>query len=154
KTRELSACIPRFQAAVEAGDTAAATRIHAEIDALVAEVGKIPDALHAALAPVREREAELQRWLHWSNNRRRKAICAEIETLSGAHPDALSTRLRELRDEWQRLSASTTAPPPLEQRFHHLSNRLMRSARPYFDKRDQMRRAHGDDVKRVLERAD
>jgi exonuclease SbcC len=154
KTRELSACIPRFQAAVDAGDTAAAANVHAQIDALLAEIGKIPDALHAALAPVREREAELQRWLHWSNNRRRKAICAEIETLSGAHPDALATRLRELREEWQRLSTSTAAPPPLEQRFQHLSNRLLRTARPYFDKRDEVRRAHSEDVKRVLERAD
>src|SRR6201999_521736 len=109
--------------------------------------------LHAALAPVREREAELQRWLHWSNNRRRKAICAEIETLSGTHPDALSTRLRELREEWQRLSASTSAPPALEQRFQHLSNRLLRTARPYFDKRDEVRRAHSEEVKRVIEKA-
>lgn len=154
KTRELSACIPRFQAAVDAGDTAGAAKIHAEIDALVADIGKVPDALHTALAPVREREAELQRWLHWSNNRRRKAICTEIETLSGAHPDALSTRLREFREEWQRLYASTPAPPALEQRFQSLSNRLLRSARPYFDKRDEVRRAHGDEVKRVLERAD
>ena len=154
KTRELSECIPRFQAAVDAGDTANAAKIHAQIDALVADIGKVPNALHAALAPVREREAELQRWLHWSNNRRRKAICAEIETLSGAHPDALSTRLRELREEWQRLSSSTPAPPALEQRFQFLSNRLLRNARPYFDKRDEVRRAHGDEVKRVLERAD
>jgi exonuclease SbcC len=153
-TRALSTCIPRFQAAVDAGDTASAAKIHAEIDTLVAEIGKVPDALYAALAPVREREAELQRWLHWSNNRRRKAICTDIETLSGAHPDALSTRLRELREEWQRLSASTTAPPALEQRFHSLSNRLLRNARPYFDKRDEVRRVHGDEVKRVLERAD
>jgi hypothetical protein len=154
KMQELSACIPRFQTAVDAGDTAAAAKIHAEIDALVAEIGKIPGPLHAALAPVREREAELQRWLQWSNNRRRKAICAEVETLSGTHPDALSTRMRELREEWQRLSASTAAPAPLEQRFQNLSHRLMRSARPYFDKRDEVRRAHSDDVKRVLERAD
>jgi hypothetical protein len=154
KMRELSACIPRFQAAVDSGDTAGAARIHAEIDALIGDIGKVPAALHAALAPVREREAELQRWLHWSNNRRRKAICAEIETLSGTHPDALSTRLRELREEWQRLSASTAAPPALEQRFQNLSNRLLRSARPYFDKRDEVRRTHSDEVKRVLERAD
>ncbi len=154
KLRELAACVPRFQAAVDAGDTAGAAKVHAEIDALVADIGKVPDALHAALAPVREREAELQRWLNWSNNRRRKAICAEIETLSGAHPDALATRLRELREEWQRLSASTPAPPALEQRFQNLSNRLLRNARPYFDKRDEVRRAHGDEVKRVLERAD
>jgi hypothetical protein len=154
KTRELSACIPRFQAAVDAGDTASAARIHAEIDALVKDIGKIPPALQVALVPVREREAELQRWLHWSNNRRRKAICAEIESLSGAHPDALSTRLREFREEWQRLSVSTPAPQALEQRFQNLSNRLLRTARPYFDKRDQVRRAHSDEVKRVLERAD
>ncbi len=119
KKRELSACIPRFQAAVDAGDTAGAAKIHAEIDALVADIGKIPDPLYAALAPVRDRVAELQRWQHWSNNRRRKAICADIETLSGAHPDALATRLRELREEWQRLSASTAAPPALEQRFQN-----------------------------------
>ena len=154
KTRELQACIARFQAAVDAGDTAQAAKIHAGIDTLVADIEHLPPALHAALAPLREREAELQRWLHWSNNRRRKAICAEIETLSGTHPDALSNRLRELREEWQRLSTSTAAPPALEQRFHGLSHRLLRTARPYFDKREAVRRSHSEEVKQLLARAD
>ena len=33
------------------------------------------------------------------------------------HPDALATRLRELREEWQRLSGASNAPQALEQRF-------------------------------------
>jgi DNA repair protein SbcC/Rad50 len=154
QTRALSACITRFEAAVESGDTAGAAKIHAEIDALVAEIGAMPAPLHSELAPIRERESELQRWLNWSNNRRRKAICGEIEKLSAAHPDAMANRLRELRDEWTRLSALTPAPQALEQRFQNLSNRLLRSARPYFDKRDEVRRTHSDEVNRVLARAD
>ncbi len=154
KARELHACIARFQAAVDGGDTAQAAQVHAEIDSLVADIEHLPPALHAALAPLREREAELQRWLHWSNNRRRKAICVEIESLSGTHPDALSNRLRELREEWLRLSTSTAAPPALEQRFQGLSNRLLRTARPYFDRREAVRRTHSDEVKQLLIRAD
>ncbi|HEX4479417.1 MAG TPA: DUF349 domain-containing protein [Rudaea sp.] len=154
KTRELSECVARFQSAVDSGDTAAAAKAHAEIDSLVAGIGTLPASLRSTLAPVRERESELQRWLHWSNNRRRKAICGEIETLSGAHPDALATRVRELRDEWQRLSTSTPAPAALEQRFQHVSNRLLRTARPYFEKREEVRRTHGDEMNALLGRAD
>ncbi len=154
KTRDLSACIARFQVAVESGDTIAAANIHVEIDALVAEIGAVPASLRSTLAPARERESELQRWLHWSNNRRRKAICSEIEALSGSHPDALATRVRELRDEWQRLSASTAAPAALEQRFQHVANRLLRVARPYFEKREEVRRTHSDEMNVLLGRAD
>ena len=151
----LSATIAQYEAAVDAGDSANAIRIRADVDALAAAISDLPRSIQKTLVPLHDRSAELQRWSQWSNGQRRKAICDEIESLSSAlHPDALATRVREFRDEWQRLAGLSPAPEALERRFQGLSNRLLKTTRPYFNKRDEVRRTHSDAVAQLLTRAE
>ncbi|MEP6485354.1 MAG: DUF349 domain-containing protein [Rudaea sp.] len=153
--RALNESIVRYESAIDAGDSTNANRIGGEIDSLVTSIPDLPGSMQKALAPLHDRCAELQRWSQWSNNQRRKAICEEIEALPPSlHPDALATRIREFRDEWQRLAQLSQAPEALERRFQGLANRLYKSTRPYFDKRDEMRRTHGDGVTQLLGRAE
>ena len=155
RIRELSDVLPSYQAAIDAGDSAATIRLRKRIDAMADSVGDLPPSLRDAIAPLHDRATELQRWLHWSANQRRKAICAEIESLPPAiHPDALASRIREFRDEWQKLSAASAAPEALEKRFQALSHRLLKTTRSYFDKRDELRRSQSEALHQLLTRAD
>ena len=156
---ELEEMIDRFSATIDAGDSAAARAIRPAIDRLAAAVGSLPAALERRIAPLHARYADMERWLHWSTHKRRAAICDELVALpdTGLHPDALATRVRELRDEWQRLDAAesgTTGTIALTRRFHALCHRALRPAKPYFERRDERRRAHTEAVHALLARAD
>lgn len=155
KIHALEEALPSYTAALEAGDSAQSQLLRARVEAMTTAIGKLPAALEQAVSALHARAAELLRWLAWSNNERRKAICAEIESLSPTiHPDALATRIRELRDEWQRLSSASKPPETLERRFQSLCSRSFKSARPYFDKRDEVRKEHGASLQQLLARAD
>ncbi len=160
RQRELEALLPEYQAALDAGDSARAQDLKQRIDALVAAIGILPGALERRLAPLNERQAELARWLMWSQRQRRRALCADIEALlgSGLHPDAIANRVHEARAEWQRLDARegrAAAQPPtgLDRRFHAACQRALRTTRPYFEKRDALRHARTEAVHALLDRA-
>ena len=55
---------------------------------------------------------ELREWLHWSNNKIRKRLIAEMEVLPAAdlHPDALLDRVKSLQMEWKTLEQSEQIP--------------------------------------------
>ncbi len=155
KLQALTKLLPDYIAAVDAGDSAQSQIVRARIDTLTTSIGKLPASLDHDLAALHARASELLRWLMWSNNERRKAICAEIEALPPAiHPDALATRIRELRDEWQKLSTASKPPETLERRFQSLCNRILKTTRPYFTKRDEVRKEHGAALQQVVARAD
>jgi hypothetical protein len=153
--------ISAYEEKVDAGDTAAAQALHAQLALLCAEAGKLPAALEHRLAPLHARFAELRRWQHWSNQRRRRALCDEIEKLSTArmHPDAVANRVREAREEWQRLDAMEGGEAPateasgLARRFHGVSQRALKPAHAYFEKRDAVRDAHRGEFEALLTRA-
>ncbi len=155
KVRALEEMLPSYATALDAGDSAQSQTLRARIEALAKSIGKLPAALEHGVSALHVRAAELLRWLAWSNNERRKAICAEIEALPPTiHPDALATRVRELRDEWQKLSGASKPPEGLERRFQSLCNRTLKSTRPYFNKRDEVRREHGASLQQLLTRVD
>jgi DNA repair protein SbcC/Rad50 len=146
--------------AIDSGDSAAAHRIHAEIHAGVKAMRGVPADLQHQLAPLEARHAEMTRWQHWSNNQRRRALCADIEALagSGLHPDALATRVREAREEWQRLDAAEGAgdgesSPGISRRFQALCHQALRPTKVYFSKRKEVRKSHGDEIEALLARA-
>ena len=81
---------------------------------------------------------------------------------SGLHPDAVASRVRELRAEWQRLDASEAFPATEKgqrptQAWHAASTpcatRALKPARGYFDKRDELRKAHEQVIAALIERA-
>ena len=155
KMQSLINMLPNYGNALDAGDSAQSQILRAQIEKLATSIGKLPASLEHDLSVLHARASELLRWLMWSNNERRKAICAEIEALPPAiHPDALATRVRELRDEWQKLSAASKPPEMLERRFQSLCNRTLKNARPYFNKRDEVRKEHGASLHQLLSRAE
>jgi len=155
KMHALEEALPSYAAALEFGDSAQAQVLRARVEALTTSIGKLPAALENDVFALHARAAELLRWLAWSNNERRKAMCSEIEALPPTiHPDALATRVRELRDEWQKLTGASKPPEALERHFQSLCNRTLKNTRPYFNKRDEVRREHGASLQQILTRAD
>jgi hypothetical protein len=145
--------LDEFAAAVESGDSSAAHRLHAQL-----EGAELPADLQSALDHLQPRYAELKRWQHWSNNQRRRTLCVNIESLidSGLHPDAVATRVREARTEWQRLDAAENiggdAGGGLAQRFHAVCHRAMRPTQAYFAKRKEVKRTHAQQINELLAR--
>lgn len=112
------------------------------------------------LAGLDARLAELERWQRWAGNKARQRLCDEVAALagSGLHPDALATRLRELQEEWSRLDAIDGAASPdrgngLAKRFRALCARAIAPAKPYFAKRESLRRERAESVDELLTRS-
>lgn len=159
-TRErIEELVPRYEAALAAGDTSSAHAAHVELSHLVKAGGKISAALEHRLAPLDGRLAELKRWQVWSNQRRRRALCDEIEALAaaGLHPDAVASRVHDARAEWQRLDAIEGGDKPvaasgLGRRFHGVCQHALKPAQAYFEKRDSVRDAHRNELEALLAR--
>lgn len=158
--REVEHALPRYAAALDAGDTAAASAAHAELARLVEATGKISGAVEQKVAALNARLAELRRWQHWSNQRRRRTLCDEIEGLAtaGLHPDAVATRVHDARAEWQRLDAmegaDKTAPSAgLTRRFFAACQHALKPAQAYFEKRDTVRDARRAEIEALVARA-
>ena len=163
RRRELDADVRDLEHLLEGGDIAGAHALHARIEAALAELPET--ARHdKRLLNVQARYAELARWQHWSNNEQRKRLCDAVAALagSGLHPDAVASRVREVRAEWQRLDVSEGLPATdkgqrptqgLARRFHALCNQALKPARGYFDKRDELRKAQEQAIAALIERA-
>ncbi|MGH8122195.1 MAG: DUF349 domain-containing protein [Rudaea sp.] len=156
---EIDELATHYATTLEAGDVGASHAVHDRLAALASMVGALPAPLASRLAALHARYDELKRWQLWANQQRRQAICASIDGLTGAnlHPDALATRVREAREEWQRLDASEGAADSSEtgvaRRFHALCHRALKPAKVYFNKRDELRHAHSEDIQNLLQTA-
>src|SRR5262249_27823691 len=95
-----------FAAALERGDLLAAHGLHGALEQALAALGDAPTETRERFSALQIRYADLRHWQHWSNNQRRRRLCNEIDALIAAapHPDALVTRIREAREEWQSLN--------------------------------------------------
>jgi len=155
----VEALIPDYEQCLDKGDTNAAHGVRKQVERTAAEAGPLPPQLEQRLAPLHARQAELKRWQHWSNQRRRRTLCDEVEALAdaGLHPDAIATRIREARDEWQRLDLAEGADAEssgLARRFFGGCQRALKPAQKYFDKRDELRDAQRMQLEALLTRAD
>ena len=158
---EFENIIRDFSAALESGDSAVAHRLHAQLEERRKQLRDVAPELRARLDALQPRYAELKRWQHWSNNQRRRILCADIENLvdSGAHPDAVATRVREAREEWRHMNAAegladdTEAAAGIAQRFHGVCARALRPTRAYFAKRKEVRQTHADEIEALVSRA-
>ncbi len=156
RLRETEQLVEQYAVRLDAGDVSAAHESHATLASKLASLGDTPATLAARVAPLQARYAELAHWQRWSNDQRRQALCAEIEALPGAglHPDALATRVRAAREEWQRLDAAQGAgdrESGLARRFNALCHRVLKPTKTYFEKRDAVRRSHADEIKALLQ---
>jgi hypothetical protein len=148
-------------AALDAERAQDARDAHAALLAL-REARALPADASRRLAALQERYDRLARWQHWSNNKVRGRLCEEIEALaaSGAHPDAVATRVREAQAEWQRLDASermdaeAAAKAGISRRFRAVCHRALAPARAYFEKRGELRERRRADLDALLARAE
>jgi DNA repair protein SbcC/Rad50 len=148
-----------FEGAVNEGVVARAHAAHAEIAALrKSSQAAFTQALHRRIAEAERRYAQLSQWQHWSDNQRRRQLCESIEQLSGSglHPDAIATRVREAQQEWSRLdaaeghAAAAQADHGWSRRFHAACRRALEPAKSYFKKRQELRKAHAQEVTSAL----
>lgn len=145
--QEAHALLPALKDAIEAQQALPASQALARLDELKNQLGGLPRAIRAELAELRSEARKLIDWQRWSNNEIRKRLCDEVEAMpaSGLHPDAIATRLRELQAEWARIDALEGIDPKdprrgLAKRFHALVHQVLKPARPYFEKRAELRR--------------
>lgn len=154
--REIEEALPRYASALEAGVVSPAHALHARLANLAAKAAPLPESLEVKLTPLHSRYAELKQQQAWANRRRRKMLCDDIEQLaqSGLHPDALALRVREAREEWQRLDAAEGSSDRDEsgfaRHFHALCHRALKPAKAYFDKREELRKSHADEIEQLL----
>jgi len=158
---QLESAIKEFSAALEAGDSAVAHRLHAQFDEQRKQLRDVAPELRSQLDSLQPRYAELKRWQHWSNNQRRRILCADIENLieTGVHPDAVATRVREAREEWRHMNAAeglgddAEAAAGIAHRFHGACARALRPTRAYFAKRKEVRQTHASEIEALVARA-
>ena len=142
--------------AIDAGHSAAAREAHAEITHLRRKMQTIPASLREALADVESEYARIRQWQDWGDRNRRQQLLKELETLpaSGLHPDALSTRVREMQAEWanlNRIEGGKAAPNTgMEARFHALCRDAFKAAKPYFEKRAELRKQGSGQVSEFI----
>ncbi len=113
----------------------------------------VPRELQRRLADADEGLAKLERWQRWSGSKVRMRLCDDAEALrgSGVHPDALANKVKELKAEWARLDGieGAAAPGPehgLTRRFRALCHHALAPARPYFEKRRELRGERSEQI--------
>ncbi|HSX63036.1 MAG TPA: DUF349 domain-containing protein [Tahibacter sp.] len=154
--RDLDNLVIELESQLEAGDLAHALQTHARIANLLEGLPAL--ARHdKRLLNAEARLAELKRWQRWSGNERRKQLCEAIEALPGLglHPDAVATRVREARAEWQQLDAldgdaDARGSLGLGRRFQALCSQALKPAQGYFAKRDELRKSNQETIEALV----
>ncbi|MCB1633898.1 MAG: hypothetical protein KDI51_04870 [Xanthomonadales bacterium] len=144
---EAMALLPPLRAAVEGQQATAARQQLERLEQLREALGGLPRSIRAEVSALRGEARKLLDWQRWSNNEIRRRLCDEAAALpaAGLHPDAMATRVRELQDEWKRLDLIEEIDPKapyrgLARRFHALIQQALKPARPFFEKRKELRR--------------
>ena len=158
-SEELHAVIEATALAMQCGKTAEAHTCHANISRLRRQIGAVPAALRERLADVESEYSKIAEWQRWSDNERRRQLCDELELLpqAGLHPDALATRVREIQAEWTHLdqieARSAQATEGIARHFRALCRKAIEPAKPYFEKRDELRKLGSKETADLVEQA-
>ncbi len=145
--------------ALAAGKSADAHVARARIQSLRRELEVVPPALRDALADVESDYAKIEQWQRWSDGNRRQQLCEELEVLpaTGLHPDAIATRVREIQTEWTSLDRLEARPPQssdgITRRFRALCHKAIEPTKPYFEKRDELRKQGSEEASQLIAEA-
>ena len=161
RSRELNStlaqCLDSIESSIEAGQTAEANQHYRHLRDLRKQLGDgIAASLRGRLVSVDKQYDDINQWQRWSDAQRRRQLCEEVAALpaSGLHPDALATRVREAQAEWKRLDEidgrGDAAGGGLTTRFRALCRDAIKPAKPYFDKRDELRKAKTEQLNALL----
>jgi len=112
--------------------------------------------LNNRMNSMQARLRELRDWQHWSNNKIRKRLIAEMEVLPSAdlHPDALLDRIKSLQQEWKNLEQSEQIPgdkkfsaaPWMGRKFNAAGHAAFDTAKPFLDKRSEIQSRHAQSL--------
>jgi hypothetical protein len=112
--------------------------------------------INRSLVEMLGRIRELREWHHWSNDKIRKRLIAEMEILPSAdlHPDALLDRVKSLQSEWKTLEQSEQIPgekrfaasPWMWRKFSAAGHTAFDTAKPYLEKRSEIQSRHAQSL--------
>lgn len=152
------AAMKQYAQALDGGKFADARLARTALQAIESEWPKSNWDEAKQLAELELQYAKLERWQQWSAREAQKRLCESAEALigSGLHPDALLTRVRELQGEWERATAHdpASANDGLGRRFRAIIAQSIAPARPYLEKRKELRDEKGRAVAELLDGAE
>ena len=150
--------LTRLETELDEGELHKALETRAKLQQSIKGRGKNKDwqQVNSKLAGMQARLRELRDWLHWSNNKIRKRLIAEMEILPAAdlHPDALLDRVKSLQVEWKTLEQSEQIPgdkhfaaaPWMWRKFSAAGHTAFDTAKPYLDKRSEIQSRHAQSL--------
>lgn len=142
--------LTRMESELENGELHKALETRSEFQQASKEHGndRAWKQVNSKMASMHSRLRELRDWHHWSNNKIRKRLIAEMEILPAAdlHPDALLDRIKSLQMEWKALEASEQIPgdkkfmaaPWMWRKFSEAGHKAFDTAKPFLDKRTEI----------------
>jgi len=143
---------------LEQGELHKALETRARLQTLGKDHGKHNEwkKINSKVWSMQARLRELRDWHHWSNNKIRKRLIAEMEVLPQAdlHPDALLDRIKSLQAEWKALEQSEQIPgekkfsaaPWMWRKFSAAGHAAFDTAKPYLDKRTEIQSRHAQSL--------
>jgi len=153
--------------ALDAGDISAA---HAAIGEARAAYERLPrkdqpSAVAGRLTRMAGKLKEMRDWQHWSNNKLRERLIERVAEIDASqmHPDAVTDRLKELRERWKELDRQEVLPgdkrrfaAPQRQwrRFQKACKEAFDAARPYLEKRTEVREESLRELEAFLDQAE
>ncbi len=151
-----------FSEAIEAGQLMAArlarSKVRAAADAMRGDAARL---LRRDLADLEPKLEKLAQWQRWSDDKLRARLLEEVEELAGKglHPDALANRIAELKQAWQKIDESEHDPSApmvesgLTRRFKFLCHQTLQPAKPFFEKRREIRGKRAEELGEFMQRA-
>ena len=156
RQRASTALVEQLAKAVDAGESAKARDLAAKVDG-----AQLSEATQGRWNDLQPALKELLGWEAWAGNKVRARLCAEVEKLigSGLHPDAISSRIQEIQQQWRGLDSSEgrnddSPASGLDKRLRVAVARALKPAREFFDKRRELRNEHRDALSAFLAEAE
>jgi len=162
----LNQALERADSALESGDIAAS---HQAIATARALYERTPHKLRSGptegrLTRMAGKLKEMRDWQHWSNNELRERLIERVGEIDAEnlHPDAVTARLKELRQRWKELDEQEllpgdkrrfAAPQGQWRRFQRACKEAFNAARPYLEKRSEVRQQSYQELQQFLDAA-
>lgn len=159
---ELVKEIRAFSQAVDAGDLTIARALEKALDAKKSVLAKHLDtAQKRDLGDAKAKLGKLLGWERWSANAHRIELCEQAEALagSGLHPDALQSKIAELKQRWAELDRldgldeQAAKELGIARRFRALCFAAIKPAQGYFDSRKALRNTKKEETEILVQRA-
>jgi len=123
-----------------------------------------PREIEGRLTRMAGKLKEMRDWQHWSNNELRERLIERVGEIDAEnlHPDAVTERLKELRQRWKELDEQEVlpgdkrrfaAPQGQWRRFQSACKKAFESARPYLEKRSEVREESHRELQAFLDSA-